>query len=968
MVLFGAGVLAWFGWVRPWWEEYRVMVAEVVGVGRLVLWWASVAFVAGLGWWMVRSWWRARSGAGGVVGGWDPLGRVAFSVVPVRGGGRRRRPGLGQGSRRVPELELWPVLLRQADGLVASGRVVRVLWGRDSGRLVWGVSVDKELGASAQRAVSVVWPFARVEDWPLEGGVEVSDRVPVDEEGGGTVVRCYLVPEDLSRGLNTPLAAPDHPMARVWDVLSAHPEVDVELRVDLVPLSPGERERACSARLQGLGDDDPDRDLWETDANVDRLAGVRVLLRVARAGAGHAAECESVAGRVCRVLDMFWRTDYNRLVVRDVPDGLFDQIWDRGVIERELPVWHWDSVHTLLGLPPEKIAGVSGRRLPDPPVLETFDPRAPGRLMPIGVVSEKGRERLVGIPWGGDTDASVDWTVGATGSGKTWHATSRVIAVAEAGRGFLYLDPHRNAVVDIKRYLAARHADRILEIDLQAVDVRGEPVSAGWNPLDLTVVPAQMRKARIDNLKDMLPAALFPDYVGSSAKAPQTATIIRKTVECLLHLNYHLPPQLQANIFCMENLLLDEEWRNLAVARLPDRDQKWWHHTYPMIVGDKGPLSAALKPALNALEQWKTKDRVQALLGASQSTVRWRDIIDGGKILLVVLNNDGSETDNLLARLMVGEMVTAFKERSLTHQNGEPVRPFHLFLDEFQSYASVLEAHAAVFVQELRKYGAKVHVINQSPSALSPKTREMLLANLTHLFAGRVGSPADAKNLAEAMGGQQPTGQHGDDHHGPAPVEGRDLLGMPRWHFTCQITLNGKPSPAFQLKGIDANKTWAHLRSDQQITQQITENTGLEPVDKRLDHYDTLPERIVQWLHTGKPFTTTPPLSHLGANGNSSPARTPQPTNGDTPPVDTRHAWAKDRIIQDPDAITPTAWFAASYTQWCQTKNIQPLPDTQLQQYLTRHHGPSQTVRIKGKVTRARKGIKLQTPADVTGV
>ncbi len=122
-LLFGAGVLAWFGWVRPWWEEYRVMVGEVVGVGRLVLWWALVAFVAGFGWWMVRSWWRARSGAGGLAGGWDPLGRVEFSVVPVRGGGRRRRPGLGQGSRRVPELELWPVLLRQADGsgVVGSG-------------------------------------------------------------------------------------------------------------------------------------------------------------------------------------------------------------------------------------------------------------------------------------------------------------------------------------------------------------------------------------------------------------------------------------------------------------------------------------------------------------------------------------------------------------------------------------------------------------------------------------------------------------------------------------------------------------------------------------------------------------------------------------------------------------------------------------------------------------------------------
>ena len=71
---------------------------------------------------------------------------------------------------------------------------------------------------------------------------------------------------------------------------------------------------------------------------------------------------------------------------------------------------------------------------------------------------------------------------------------------------------------------------------------------------------------------------------------------------------------------------------------------------------------------------------------------------------------------------------------------------------------------------------------------------------------------------------------------------------MAKWHFICQVTQNGELSSAFQLRGIDANKTWAHLRSDQNITPQITENTGLQPVEQRLDHYDTLPHRIAEWL------------------------------------------------------------------------------------------------------------------------
>ena len=372
--------------------------------------------------------------------------------------------------------------------------------------------------------------------------------------------------------------------------------------------------------------------------------------------------------------------------------------------------------------------------------------------MPIGVIP--GGERMVGVPWGGSTEPGVYLTVGATGSGKTFHAMATVIAAVEAGRGVLVLDTHRTFIHDTKEHLPA-HADRILEIDLRAVNTLGEPVSAGWNPLDLTVVPPELRKGRIDTLKGMLPVALFPGYFGTDSKAPQTSTIIRKALECLLHLNLGLPAGLQTNIFCIENLLLDEQWRSLAVAQLPPRDQKWWNHTYPLIVGQKGASSAALKPALNALEQWKSQDRIQALLGASVSTLRWREIIDEGKILFVALNNDGSETDKLLARLIVGEMVAAFKERGLYPQKGN-VRPFHLFLDEFQSYAEMLEAQAEVIVQELRKFGAKVHFLCQSPAVLSKRMREIIFANCTHLFCGRLGNPSDAETMAKAMGGQQP--------------------------------------------------------------------------------------------------------------------------------------------------------------------------------------------------------------------
>ena len=123
--------------------------------------------------------------------------------------------------------------------------------------------------------------------------------------------------------------------------------------------------------------------------------------------------------------------------------------------------------------------------------------------------------------------------------------------------------------------------------------------------------------------------------------------------------------------------------------------------------------------------------------------------------------------------------------------------------------------------------------------------REIIFANCTHIFCGRLGLPADAENMAKAMGGQV---THRGENPGPVTVQSQDLLKMPKWHFICQITQNGEPSQAFQLKGIDTKKAWEHLRTDQNITPQITASTGLEPVEERLDHYDTLPDRVTRWF------------------------------------------------------------------------------------------------------------------------
>ena len=346
-----------------WVAENRETVDRI----KFFVWLVAVLGLVGLVW---REW-AKRSGRvrRGLSGGWGPGDRVVFAVAPAADSGRRRGPGVGLGQQRrkvSPEVEYWLEVLHRAGGL--SGGVVRVLWVRRDGRWVFGVSVPREIGPSAQRSAGAAWPDARVGEWPADGGGEVSDSVPVEEVGGGTVVRCYLAPEVGSRPLNRPSTTLDHPLASVLDVLEGHRDVDVELRIDVVALSATERERVCSERLGELDEWDPDREMWETDERRGLVAGVRLLLRVSRAGPGHASECEGVADQICRVLGSFWATDHNRLVSRKVSDAVFDQIWESGVLERDVPVWPWESLEALLGPPPAAIGRTAeARRLPDPP-------------------------------------------------------------------------------------------------------------------------------------------------------------------------------------------------------------------------------------------------------------------------------------------------------------------------------------------------------------------------------------------------------------------------------------------------------------------------------------------------------------------------------------------------------------------------------------------------------------------------
>ena len=274
-----------------------------------------------------------------------------------------------------------------------------------------------------------------------------------------------------------------------------------------------------------------------------------------------------------------------------------------------------------------------------------------------------------------------------------------------------------------------------LEIDVRGVNSGDVPVSAGWNLLDMAGVPSARQHDRVGIRALALSSCLFPDYQNSKTQiAVAGSELIRKSIESLLWLNCQLPPDIQANIFCLKEMLTDESWRGLVVSKLPRGHQKWWEQIYPAIVRKHKGVSS-WGPIFARLDLLQSQAHTRAIFGASQNTLRWEDIVEQGKILLVSLNSDGSDLDGVISNLVLAEMAMVFRERSPGRGKGN-VRPYHLFLDDFQSYANYTADQVEAFAREYRKVGAKTHLIHQNPSALSARAKKFIMSNRTHVIVG----------------------------------------------------------------------------------------------------------------------------------------------------------------------------------------------------------------------------------------
>jgi hypothetical protein len=189
--------------------------------------------------------------------------------------------------------------------------------------------------------------------------------------------------------------------------------------------------------------------------------------------------------------------------------------------------------------------------------------------------------------------------------------------------------------------------------------------------------------------------------------------------------------------------------------------------------------SEAIAPVLNKVGAFTANPIIRNIIGQPKSTFNIREIMDEGKILIVNLSKGliGEDNAAILGAFLVTKVQLAAMSRS-DIPNIEDRRPFYLYVDEFQNFAT---DSFATILSEARKYGLNLTVANQYISQMTETVRDAVFGNVGTMISFRV-SADDSPILAKQFEPQ---------------FEPQDLLQMHNRHFIINMVIAGEKAPAF---------------------------------------------------------------------------------------------------------------------------------------------------------------------------
>jgi len=367
------------------------------------------------------------------------------------------------------------------------------------------------------------------------------------------------------------------------------------------------------------------------------------------------------------------------------------------------------------------------------------------------------------------------YIVWKTGTGKSTFISNMVKSDIQAGNWLCLLDPHGDLVDTVLEHVPN---DRINDVILFDVSDTDFPI---W--FNLLQADTEDEKTRIASWVVATFHKLF-----EHSRWPRLEYILRNVVLSVIEYP-------NATLMHITRILVDKDFREDVLNNLTDPLLKKFWDTEFNKRSDR-QRDEAIAPIINKIGQFLSSKLVRNIFGQPRTKLNMRKAMDEWKIILVNLSKGKIWEDN--ASMIWSLLVTKIQIDAMSRADvaREERKPFYLYIDEFQNFAT--KAFATI-LSEARKYNLSLIVANQFTSQLQEEIRDAIFGNVGTIMAFTLG-----KDDAEMISGQFKN-----------MVTPNDLISLPM--FTAYIKLmadwlssdpfsmrtNPLPSPEWSLELID---------------------------------------------------------------------------------------------------------------------------------------------------------------------
>lgn len=380
------------------------------------------------------------------------------------------------------------------------------------------------------------------------------------------------------------------------------------------------------------------------------------------------------------------------------------------------------EIATLWHLPGEKIktAGIVWgnavlSEAPDTlPVATTMTDEDKQRVNFFAKAQYKNHEAVFGIK---DKDRRRHmWVVGKTGTGKSTLIANMVIDDLKKGRGVAVIDPHGDLCETVLDYIPKHRINETIYFN--PAD-REYPIVI--NPLEVTT--KEEAELVVSGLMSIF------TKVWANVWSARMEYILRNSLLSLTEIE-------GSTLTDVLRLISEPEYRNKVVQKMTDETLKsFWLNEF-----NKMPeklRAEAVSPIQNKVGQFVTSPMIRNILSQPKSTISLSQVMDRKMIFLANLSQGRLGEDN--AALLGATLITKFQLAAMHRVDipEEERKDFHLFVDEFQNFAT--DSFIKI-LSEARKYRLNLMLANQYMAQIPEGVQKAILGNAGSLISFGVGA------------------------------------------------------------------------------------------------------------------------------------------------------------------------------------------------------------------------------------